>query len=56
MQKLTLDLDRLVVDSFRPQEEDAPTRGTVRGMDLTFTDPRVCPYTHNWYCDTGTCP
>jgi hypothetical protein len=56
MKKLTLDLDRLAVDSFHPADEDAPVRGTVRGMDLTFTDPRVCPHTQDWNCASATCP
>ena len=43
MKKLTLDLETLAVDSFRPEAAPADARGTVRGFDWTVPSyPYYC--------------
>jgi hypothetical protein len=49
--KLRLELDELEVISFTANE-GLKGRGTVIGH-LRPTDPRVCPYSQNWYCSVG---
>ena len=53
MKKLKMALDRLQVETFDTGACET-ARGTVRAH-LTWTDPRVCPATANWYCTAGDC-
>lgn len=51
MKKLKLELDALKVESF-DAAGDAGEDGTVVAH-AKETDPRVCPYTHNWHCSVA---
>ena len=61
MRKLTLDLDRLAVESFPTTASDGALRGTVRGAELLATRELYC--TNGDTCRTScgrvgdcTCP
>lgn len=47
MEKLTLDLDGLDVETFEPVDGEPKARGTVAGADAAMTLPE--------YCITFTC-
>lgn len=51
MKKLKLDMDALRVESFA-SDAAGEGRGTVHGH-LRPTDPKVCPFSNNWYCSVG---
>ena len=52
MRKVALNLEALQVETFAAG--DVPSRnGTVHANMLTYTDPKVCPRSKNWWCSVG---
>ncbi len=54
MKKLRLDLNRLAVESFTPDEAALAVPGTVKGHDLP-TRPRTCADSCNTCSPQATC-